>query len=188
VRKLAERTQKATNEVEVNINLLKQNSSMMQEFSDLMSQEVSSSLEKLEEFNTSLYSLVDGAKDIQLSNKKISNELFITLAKLDHIAFKLSGYSAVFKDDQEFKFSDHTSCRFGKWYVGDAKESFSYTASYAKIDPIHKTVHDRVRTIPDYIRGGSVDNSDKIISAFNEAEKASKELFVTLDNMMNEVK
>lgn len=188
VRKLAERTQKATNEVEVNINLLKQNSSMMQEFSDLMSQEVSSSLEKLEDFNSSLYSLVDGAKDIQLSNKKISNELFITLAKLDHIAFKLSGYSAVFKDDHDFKFSDHTSCRFGKWYVGDAKESFSYTASYSKIDPIHKTVHDKVRTIPDYIKDGSLNNSDKIISAFNEAEKASKDLFVTLDDMMNEVK
>jgi len=188
VRKLAERTQKATNEVEVNINLLKQNSSLMQEFSDLMSQEVSSSLEKLEAFNTSLHSLVDGAKDIQLSNKKISNELFITLAKLDHIAFKLSGYSAVFKDDHDFKFSDHTSCRFGKWYAGDAKESFSYTASYSKIDPIHKTVHDRVRTIPEYIENGSVKNSEKIILAFNEAEKASKELFVTLDDMMNEVK
>lgn len=188
VRKLAERTQKATNEVEVNINLLKQNSSMMQEFSDLMSKEVSSSLGKLEAFNTSLFSLVDGAKDIQLSNKKISNELFITLAKLDHIAFKLSGYGAVFKDDHDFKFSDHTSCRFGKWYVGDAKESFSYTASYSKIDPIHKTVHDKVRTIPDYIESGSVKNSEKIISAFSEAEQASKELFVTLDNMMNEVK
>ncbi|MDT8337936.1 MAG: nitrate- and nitrite sensing domain-containing protein [Sulfurimonas sp.] len=188
VRKLAERTQKATNEVEVNINLLKQNSSMMQEFSDLMSQEVSSSLNKLEAFNVSLYSLVDGAKDIQLSNKKISNELFITLAKLDHIAFKLSGYSAVFKDDHDFKFSDHTSCRFGKWYVGDAKESFSYTTAYSKIDPIHKTVHDKVRTIPNYIESGSVKNSEKIISAFSEAEKASKELFVTLDNMTEEVK
>ena len=32
VRKLAERTQKATSEVEVNINLLKQNSAAMQEF------------------------------------------------------------------------------------------------------------------------------------------------------------
>lgn len=188
VRKLAERTQKATNEVEVNINLLKQNSSMMQEFSDLMNQEVSSSLEKLEAFNTSLHSLVDGAKDIQFSNKKISNELFITLAKLDHIAFKLSGYSAVFKDDHDFKFSDHTSCRFGKWYIGDAKETFSYTASYSKIDPIHKTVHDKVRTIPEYIESGSVKNSEKIISAFTAAENASKELFVTLDDMMNEVK
>ena len=186
VRKLAERTQKATSEVEVNINLLKQNSASMQEFSEHMSREVSSSLEKLDIFNNSLHSLVSGAKDIQLSNKKISNELFITLAKLDHIAFKLSGYSAVFKDDHNFKFSDHTSCRFGKWYVGDAKDSFASTSSYSKIDPIHKTVHDKVRTIPDYIEDGAIKNSSNIISAFSDAEKASKELFITLDSMANE--
>ncbi|MCK9472371.1 nitrate- and nitrite sensing domain-containing protein [Sulfurimonas sp.] len=188
VRKLAERTQKATNEVEVNINLLKQNSSYMQEFSEHMNQEISTSLEKLDVFNVSLHGLVDGAKDIQLANKKISNELFITLAKLDHIAFKLSGYSAVFKDDHNFKFSDHTSCRFGKWYMGDAKASFSLTASYGKIDPIHKTVHDKVRTIPDYIKDGSVKNADKIIAAFGDAERASKELFITLDTMAEEIK
>ncbi|MDD5373125.1 MAG: nitrate- and nitrite sensing domain-containing protein [Sulfurimonas sp.] len=188
VRKLAERTQRATSEVEVNINLLKQNSSSMQEFSEHMDREVSSSLEKLEVFNDSLHSLVDGAKDIQLSNKMISNELFITLAKLDHIAFKLSGYSAVFKDDHNFKFSDHTSCRFGKWYLGDAKVSFGATASYSKIDPIHKTVHDKVRTIPEYIKNDAIKNSDNIIKAFSAAESASKELFVTLDSMANEIK
>lgn len=188
VRKLAERTQRATSEVEVNINLLKQNSSSMQEFSEHMDREVSSSLEKLEVFNDSLHALVDGAKDIQLSNKMISNELFITLAKLDHIAFKLSGYSAVFKDDHNFKFSDHTSCRFGKWYLGDAKASFGATASYSKIDPIHKTVHDKVRMIPDYIENNAIKNSDNIIKAFTDAENASKELFITLDSMANEIK
>ncbi|MDO9266442.1 MAG: nitrate- and nitrite sensing domain-containing protein [Sulfurimonas sp.] len=188
VRKLAERTQRATSEVEVNINLLKQNSSSMQEFSEHMDREVSSSLEKLEVFNDSLHALVDGAKDIQLSNRMISNELFITLAKLDHIAFKLSGYSAVFKDDHNFKFSDHTSCRFGKWYLGDAKASFGETASYSKIDPIHKTVHDKVRTIPDYIENNAIKNSDNIIKAFTDAENASKELFITLDSMGNEIK
>ena len=188
VRKLAERTQRATNEVELNINLLKQNSSSMQEFSELMNVEVSTSLEKLDDFNGSLHDLVNGAKDIQLANKKISNELFITLAKLDHIAFKLSGYGAVFKDDHNFKFSDHTSCRFGKWYVAAGKDAFANTVSYSKVDPIHKIVHDRVRLIPDYIQGGILKNASKIISSFSEAEKSSKELFVILDEMAEEIK
>lgn len=187
VRKLAERTQKATHEVEININLLKQNSSAMQEFSDQMDSEVANSLEKLDHFNESLHGLLDGAKDIQMANKKVSNELFITLAKLDHIAFKLSGYNAVFKDDHNFKFSDHTSCRFGKWYLSDGKETFVGTSSYAKVDPIHKIVHDRVRTIPESIQGGILKNATKIINAFGEAEKASKELFVVLDAMAEEI-
>ncbi|MDD3476048.1 MAG: nitrate- and nitrite sensing domain-containing protein [Sulfurimonas sp.] len=188
VRKLAERTQRATNEVELNINLLKQNSSSMQEFSEQMNVEVSTSLEKLDLFNDSLHDLVDGAKDIQLANRKISNELFITLAKLDHIAFKLSGYSAVFKDDHNFKFSDHTSCRFGKWYLAAGKETFEKTTSYPKVDPIHKVVHDRVRAIPEYIQDGTLKNATKILSSFTEAEKSSKDLFVVLDDMAKEIK
>ncbi|OHE09199.1 MAG: chemotaxis protein [Sulfurimonas sp. RIFOXYD12_FULL_33_39] len=188
VRKLAERTQKATNEVELNINLLKQNSSAMQEFSEQMNSEVLTSMEKLDTFTESLESLVTSAQQIQSSNKEVSNEMFINLAKLDHIVFKLNGYNAVFKDDHSFTFSEHTSCRFGKWYNGEGKVVFSKTSSYGKIDPIHKTVHDKVRTIPDYIKDDAIRNSEKIISAFSHAENASKELFVALDNMANEIK
>lgn len=188
VRKLAERTQRATSEVEVNINLLKQNSSAMQEFSEEMNNEVSSSLEKLDTFTHSLDSLVSSAKSIQRSNKEVSNEMFINLAKLDHIAFKLNGYNAVFKDDHNFTFSEHTGCRFGKWYASEGKDIFGKTPSYSRVDPIHKTVHDKVRTIPAYIKEDAIKNADKIISAFNEAEKASKELFVVLDSMAAEIK
>lgn len=188
VRKLAERTQRATSEVEVNINLLKQNSSAMQEFSEEMNNEVSSSLEKLDTFTHSLDSLVSSAKSIQRSNKEVSNEMFINLAKLDHIAFKLNGYNAVFKDDHNFTFSEHTGCRFGKWYASEGKDIFGKTPSYSRVDPIHKTVHDKVRTIPAYIKDDAIKNADKIISAFYEAEKASKELFVVLDSMAAEIK
>ena len=188
VRKLAERTQKATNEVELNINLLKQNSSAMQEFSEHMNEEVSISMQRLDSFTESLDSLVTSAQQIQRSNKEVSSEMFINLAKLDHVVFKLNGYDAVFKDDHNFTFSDHHSCRFGKWHDGEGKELFSKTASYGKINAVHKTVHERVRTIPAYIKEDAVKNSDNIIAAFTSAEQASKELFGVLDNMMLEVR
>jgi methyl-accepting chemotaxis protein len=187
VRKLAERTQKATSEVEVNINLLKQNSSAMQEFSEVMDAEVSVSLEKLNVFNESLHALVDGAHDIQYSNKKISNEMFVNLAKLDHIVFKLGGYESVFKNDSSHTFSQHTTCRFGKWYTTTGKEVFYGTPSYAKIDAPHKAVHENVRDVPKLIGSGLVENAEKIIYAFSNAEKNSKELFKHLDNMVDEV-
>jgi methyl-accepting chemotaxis protein len=188
VRKLAERTQRATNEVELNINLLKQNSSSMQEFSEQMGEEVSVSMDGLELFMSSLDLLVESAQQIKNSNKEISHEMFINLAKLDHIVFKFTGYDAVFKDDHNFKFSDHTACRFGKWYVGEGKEVFAKTSSYTKIDSIHKIVHDRVKSIPLFIEDGAVKNSIKIISAFSEAEDASKDLFRVLNTMAHEIK
>ncbi|QFR48566.1 chemotaxis protein [Sulfurimonas lithotrophica] len=186
VRKLAERTQKATSEVEVNINLLKQNSSSMQEFSEQMDNEITISLDKLEEFNSNLQNLVDGAKDIQIGNKLISNQMFLNLAKLDHVVFKLNGYDAVFKDDHSFEFSEHTNCRFGKWYVSDGKEVFGHTNAYSKIDAKHKLVHDEVRSVPSYIDDGLIKNADKIIQSFKETEQTSKELFDILDEMGKE--
>jgi methyl-accepting chemotaxis protein len=183
VRKLAERTQKATSEVEVNINLLKQNSAAMQEFSDQMEGEISTSLEKLDTFNGSLYTLVDGAQQVQEDNQNISNRMFLNLAKLDHIVFKLSGYDSVFKDDKNISFSVHTECRFGKWHATKGKEIFGSNPAYSKIDTPHKAVHESVRSIPSFVVSGSVENADKIIEAFKNVEANSKELFRILDDI-----
>ena len=187
VRKLAERTQKATSEVEVNINLLKQNSAAMQEFSDQMDGEISTSLEKLESFNSSLYSLVDGAHEVQEDNKNISNRMFLNLAKLDHIVFKLSGYDGVFKDNKGMTFSTHSECRFGKWQASKGKEIFGANPEFGKIDAPHKAVHDNVRNVPSLVAAGSVENADKIIEAFKNAEKNSHALFEILESISHEI-
>ena len=186
VRKLAERTQKATSEVELNINLLKQNSAAMQEFSEHMDSEIAVSLSKLDDFNGSLGALIDGANIIQVKNKQISGEMFVNLAKLDHIVFKFGGYDTVFKNKQDADFSSHVDCRFGKWYVDEGKTVYGQTASFAKIDIHHKAVHDNVKKLPSYIKGGLIENSDEIITVFENAEKNSKELFDLLDSMVNE--
>ena len=184
---MAERTQKATSEVEVNINLLKQNSSAMQEFSDQMDSEISVSLEKLDTFNSSLHALVDGAQSVQEDNKNISNRMFLNLAKLDHIVFKLSGYDSVFKDDKGHTFSSHKDCRFGKWSATKGREIFGQNPNFAKIDAPHKTVHENVKNIPALIASGAVLNADKIIASFTEAEKNSKELFTILDTISHDI-
>ncbi|MEN8303479.1 MAG: nitrate- and nitrite sensing domain-containing protein [Campylobacterota bacterium] len=187
VRKLAERTQKATSEVEVNINLLKQNSAAMQEFSDQMDGEISTSLEKLDTFNTSLHTLVEGAHEVKEDNKNISNRMFLNLAKLDHIVFKFSAYDGVFKDNKGISFSTHSECRFGKWHATKGKEMFGANPSFGKIDAPHKAVHNNVRGVPSLIAAGSVENADKIIEAFKNTEKNSHELFEILDTISNAI-
>jgi len=186
VRKLAERTQKATSEVEVNINLLKQNSAAMQEFSEHMDNEIAISLNNLEEFNGSLGVLIEGSNIIKGKNSQISSEMFVNLSKLDHIVFKLGGYETVFKNNSDVSFSSHSECRLGKWYSGDGKSIYGNTASFAKIDAHHKAVHDNVKNLPSYIKGGLIENSDKIITAFKDTEENSRELFDLLDDMVNE--
>jgi len=77
VRKLAERTQRATSEVEVNINLLKQNSASMQEFSFAMGSEVTTSMKRLEAFTHSLGSLVlkKSFRHFMMQKRRHSNSL-----------------------------------------------------------------------------------------------------------------
>ena len=183
VRKLAERTQKATSEVEVNINLLKQNSSAMQEFSEQMDTEITSSLEKLDNFNTNLHQLVDSAHSVKEENQEISNKMFLNLAKIDHVVFKLGGYESVFKDDHNFNFSTHTECRFGKWKESKGKERFSTSPSFSKIDAPHKAVHESIRCIPECIKDGATKNAKQMIEAFTQAEEKSKELFKVLNEL-----
>jgi len=183
VRKLAERTQKATSEVEVNINLLKQNSSAMQEYSEQMDSDISTSLSKLDNFNNSLHELVDSTDQIRQDNENISNRMFLNLAKLDHVVFKLSGYDSVFKDDKNYTFSTHTECRFGKWYNTKGKEIFGSNEAYKSIDLPHKYIHDTVRGVPALVSNGAVENANKIIDSFSDAEKKSKELFSILDRV-----
>jgi len=159
----------------------------MQEFSEQMEGEISTSLERLDNFNESLYSLVDGAQEVQQDNKNISNRMFLNLAKLDHIVFKLSGYDSVFKNDKNYTFSAHTDCRFGKWYATKGREVFGSNPLYSKIDAPHKTVHENVRNIPAFISNGAVENADKIIEAFRNTEINSVDLFKILDDISKEI-
>ncbi len=187
VRKLAERTQKATSEVEVNINLLKQNSSAMEEFSQEMDNEVVKSLDKLDTFNVSLRDLVAGASQVKNANNDISNRMFLNLVKLDHIVFKLSAYESVFNENTKYTFSSHTECRFGKWIATNGKNVYAKAPSFSKINAPHKEVHTNISQIPELVKSGSVVNADKIIKAFSNSEKYSKELFEILDNITQEL-
>jgi len=183
VRKLAERTQKATSEVEVNINLLKQNSAAMQEFSEQMDEEIGTSLEKLDSFNNNLHQLVQSAHTTKEKNEAISNRMFLNLAKIDHIVFKLVGYDSVFKEDTSATFSSHTECRFGAWKAGKGKELFGSSPAFSKIDTPHKAVHDSIKCIPKCIAEGPRNNSQEMIEAFTKAEAESKKLFAILDEL-----
>lgn len=79
VRKLAERTQKATSEVELNINLLKQNASIMYDDSEKLESEATSSSKNLEIFKTKLHELIGNAHIIKKDSQLVSYELFTLL-------------------------------------------------------------------------------------------------------------
>jgi methyl-accepting chemotaxis protein len=184
VRKLAERTQKATNEVEVNISVLKQNSINMSENSEKIEEYSSESQSTLDEFVETLNQLIVNSKEIAKDNKLIGQELFTNMAKLDHMVYKNNAYSSMLKGKLEFSTVDHTSCRFGKWYENEGKKEFGNSKEFSAILAPHKKVHDDIAKAMSMI--GSED-IELIIKLFKEAEQASQEIFEHLDNIVKEV-
>ena len=188
VRKLAERTQKATAEVEMNINVLKQNANVMFKQNEEVEIVATASNEHIEMFKSQFVSLERNAEAIKKDSQAITFSIFAALAKLDHVLFKVDGYGSIF-DTEHKELSNHINCRLGKWYEGIGKENFSTTSAYKQMEAPHKVVHESINKAIACVKNGScLDDIYYVINLFEEAEEASNTLFSLLNQMLHEKK
>jgi len=187
VRKLAESTQKATNEIALSINGMKQESSSILEKSEIMTNLANESSTSVENFNITMGELNQDATDMANIVEEMESKVFITLAKIDHIIFKTDAYNTLINAD-DTEFSDHTNCRLGEWYKSTGKERFGNTEAYKKIAEPHKSVHDKVLENVSFFRNGDkrLANESKIVENFKTMESSSLKLFALLDDMAKE--
>ena len=189
VRKLAERTQKATSEIEINISSLQQQSNDMRGNSDKISEIAQSSTDVIHEFENTFQELNSLASDSYNAAIKVQNRLFTTLVKVDHIIFKSNAYATILASDESAVFADHKNCRMGKWYGGIGAERFGDTKVFAKMDAPHERVHDSVFKNLLFVKDNSTlkyDHPKQIIDNFAVMEEASSELYIKLDAMLDE--
>jgi methyl-accepting chemotaxis protein len=146
VRKLAERTQKATQEIAITTNTLKQETSEIQSNSETITDIATNSQEDVGNFYDTLNGLANSTNQSAKEAKFVSEYLFTTLIKVDHIVFKHKAYNALLEESTEkaSTFGDHHSCRLGKWYEGDGKKLFGNTKSYKAVEIPHSLVHTNV--------------------------------------------
>ena len=185
VRKLAERTQKATSEVEMNINVLKQNAGSMFRQNEEVENVALASNKHIETFKVELNNIQKSAIEIQKDSNTISYAIFVALAKLDHVSFKAKGYGAIFNRDYQ-QMMDHHNCRLGKWYAGIGKETFQNTAGYKGLDDPHRIVHETINKAIAYLADGNSSDASIVINSFKSAENASSKLFELLNQMLAE--
>jgi methyl-accepting chemotaxis protein len=188
VRKLAERTQKATSEVEITVQSLKQNTQEVHEHSKAMEELSTSSNDFMQNMYESMEKLGKNTIEISEENKDVTYAIFMILVKLDHLLYKANGYKAIFKNSIDSEFASHTDCRLGVWYSdGIGKEVFSKTKSYSKLTSPHKSVHESIQKAIECVKNNTcVADSENIVSYFKDAEKSSKEVKSILSAMLNE--
>ncbi len=180
VRKLAERTQKATQEVEINISGLKQNSNNMLQISETFGSESEMIMEVLSSFRENVNFVQNNSHEISSKTKNVTNEISVSNGKIDHINLKLNGYKAALSSKME-AIPDEHSCRFGKWFTSISKNELKGdTKAVSFITKEHANVHQGLKRAINYFNNDSLVEHKKGLEAFKSVEKSSKEGFETL--------
>lgn len=189
VRKLAERTHKATGDISVSINSLQQDMSEIQTSAEEMNAVVDRSSEMIHNFEGTLVQLNESSSGIVTSSYKMENNVFIVLAKIDHILYKSRAYTSVMLCDPQLSAQDSHQCRMGKWYDNEGKRRFGKTLSYPRMSNPHALVHQKANINLELVqtkKENCLNHANEIIANFEEMEKASQELFTLMDSMLAE--
>lgn len=118
-----------------------------------------------------------------------NDRVFMSLAKLDHIIWKVNTYLSVLNAEPTFEFVDCHNCRLGKWYdSGDGRASFSQMPSYAGLQSPHETVHESTREVFNLLNSDTASDSPAIAGALQDMESGSDGVFEFLDRILAEKK
>jgi methyl-accepting chemotaxis protein len=158
----------------------------MTENSEMIEEQAQSSQIKLDEFKEVLYELVDNSKKISKDNTIIGNELFVNMAKLEHMVYKNYVYASAFEGKIKSSLAGEDSCGFGKWYAHEGKNSFSNTTAFKELKQPHSQVHKNIAKVIGLLEKNNIDSYEQIISVFKDTELKSKEIFDILDKMVLE--
>ncbi|MDD2828940.1 MAG: methyl-accepting chemotaxis protein [Sulfuricurvum sp.] len=188
VRKLAERTQKATKEIEIVIQSMQQDTSEIETATEELSGIVTSTKGEVSQMSDRMESFQRNSSRSVFEIMDISNYIFSNLAKIDHVIYKNNVYAFLFGQENAFKAVDHHSCRLGKWYEnGVGKEQFGMLKSYSRLEGPHATVHSNANAlIADCGDGHKLCSRTQIEQRIRTIEAASKEVFEALDILVAE--
>jgi len=185
VRKLAERTQKATSEISITIKTLQQETSDIQANSEKITSMAINSKDDVDSVTT----MIEGFRDKSLENKKYVDlatlRLFMDLAKLSHLVYKLNSHEAII-EEKEIPLTKDTECEFGRWlHSKDTTKKVGCYPEYKEIkEKIHKTIHkftnEALSCIP---ANNCLKNKEKIVEIFENIEDTSNKLANRLDSL-----
>ena len=188
VRKLAERTQKATSEIAIVVATMQQETLSTEENTQKAGGLVQDSKIQIDELYKKIVSFEKNASRSVFEVGYISDKIFASLAKIDHVIYKHNVYALLFGENNNFKESSHTSCRLGQWYSsGKGKDEFSSMPSYQKLDAPHAIVHQQAnKLVKECADSKVICSKDKIENMVQDIENASKTVFEILDKMVEE--
>jgi len=189
VRKLAERTQKATSEIAITMQTLKQETNEIQSNSERVNSLAMSSSQSVESFKSAMSEFKELANQTAHIAEKIRLQNHMTITKGQHIAFKANAYDKILHEDGTVsKQINHHECAFGKWYEDEGAKTFGKSKVFKEIIDPHKRVHASAnKNIEITNHSITPEVVPELVESFKEMESASYELFDKLDALIEEI-
>jgi len=183
VRKLAERTGKATSEISTIVTAIQGETSQTKvQMSDLAN--------KSQEFSVNVGGVMESMRHLLGLSTQMEGTIsaaalrsFVEVAKIDHILYKFDIYKVFMgiSDRQADSFSSHNNCRLGKWYYeGEGKDCFSRLDGYAAIATPHQAFHQNGKDAVSAFRSG---NALRGMELVEKMEAASMEVLSGLERI-----
>ena len=159
VRKLAERTAKATTEIGGLVAGIQQETDQAKAIMDVGADSAASQSAESEEAMRSMQRLLDVSQHMQGSIASSSRMANAELASIEELMLKLEVYKVLLglSDLTPKDVPDETQCRLGRWYYeGEGRTEFSRLPGYREMEAPHKAVHDYARQAVERYRADDI--------------------------------
>ena len=183
VRKLAERTSKATMEISTLVTAIQgESAEAMTQMQQNAAAAASFSHDGMDA-TEKMHDLLNISRHMEGTISASALRCFVELAKVDHLAFKMDIYQVVMgvSGKGATDFSDHRNCRLGKWYyTGEGLECFSKLPGYSEAETPHANFHAAGKTAVERYRANDLEDA---LKALARMEKESIEIMKQLDRI-----
>ncbi|MCP5150016.1 MAG: CZB domain-containing protein [Ectothiorhodospiraceae bacterium] len=181
VRSLADRTQKAIVETDGVIQGLQHNVGRVGQAFDEMAQRTQRIDRETGGFKDRLDGMCAYVAASFADIGQMADGVFLSLAKLDHVRWKVDTYHSVNEHTPAMDFVSHRECRLGQWYYhGEGRQFFADTPHYPALEAPHARVHSSTREVLARL-DGSPPAYGELMPALQAMEAASEEVFEHLD-------
>ncbi|PKO33194.1 MAG: chemotaxis protein [Betaproteobacteria bacterium HGW-Betaproteobacteria-7] len=184
VRKLAERTAKATTEIGGLVAGIQHETGQAKAIMDLGAGSAASQGAESEEAMRSMQRLLGLSQQMQDSIAASSRLANAELANIEELTLKLEVYQVLLglSDLKAADLPDETQCRLGRWYYeGEGRAEFSRLPGYREMEAPHKAVHDQARQAVSCYRAGDIPGA---LAALTRMEEANLTVMDGMERML----
>ncbi|WP_303786106.1 methyl-accepting chemotaxis protein [Azovibrio restrictus] len=183
VRKLAERTSKATNDISSLVNNIQRDTGNAHASMEHLARMSANFGANGAEAAQRTEGIIDLSRKMEYAIAVAALRSFTELAKMDHLVFKFEIYKVFIgvSDKRPDDFANHCMCRLGKWYYeGEGKQCFSRLDGYAAMEKPHIAVHQYGREAVEKLYAGDFSGGADCVARM---EAASIEVLECLERM-----